>query len=595
MHTPTMRRYFVILSCLALVVQAARGQTTTEKQPPAQDDEVVRINTELVQTDVMVFDKKGRFVDGLKPEQFSLKIDGQPQPISFFERIRAGNNIEGERTRDNPSSSATPSPSSSTAESTSARRGRTMIFFIDDYHLSPSSLVHTRSSLIQFIEHGMGPYDQVVITSASGQIGFLQQFTDDKVVLRAAVARLNYRAVNKSDMDDPPMSEYTALKIREGDESAISFYVSEVMKQNSVRIRGELIQMVTPQAARNLVIQRAHEIVAEAAPATDNTLILFEGLMRTAGQLPGRKLAFFISDGFYLNDKKTGSLDKIKRITDSAGRSGVVIYTLDARGLIAQSLDVTNNTPLDSQGLLVVSSIGEISASQDGLNAMARDTGGRAFRNTNLPMDEWVDKVLDETAAYYLLAWRPNTEEQKSGKFKHMEVSIIGRPDLTVRLRNGYFKATPVPLVQSKKKPSKDPVKAHEDEMRLVIDSPLPQHEIPTDLSLSAVPIPPLGTRLTASIQINREALRFEPEDGKQAADIDIGGIFYDDKGKPVNSFVGRLKVYPRQTGSAPAEPNDAVYSFNAWVRPGLYQVRVGLRDGKSGRTGSVAKWIQVL
>jgi len=585
MQTPTMQRLcnlFIALSCMTLMTQAIQGQNTTENQ--AQDDDVLRVNTELVQTDVMVFDKQGRFIEGLKPEQFALKVDGKPQLISFFERVTSGKDVAGEQAKANLSSAAEP-----------ARRGRILIFFVDDFHLSPSSLVHTRKSLLQFIERGMRPQDQVAITSSSGQIGFLQQFTDDKMVLRAAVARLNYRAVNKSDMDDPPMSEYTALKIREGDESAISFYVAEMMKQNTVRVNGQLIQFVSPQSARDLVVQRAHQIVTEVAPATDNTLTLFEGLMRTAGQLPGRKLAFFISDGFYLNDKKTGSLDKIKHITDAAGRAGVVIYTLDARGLITASLGVANNTVIDSEGLMNSSSIGEISASQDGLNALARDTGGRAFRNTNLPMAEWVGKVLDETSSYYLLAWRPDNEEQKSGKFKRLEVSIIGRPDLTVRLRNGYFKTTPMPLLLSKKKPNKDPVKAREDEMRQVIDAPLPQHGIPTDLALSAVPIPPLGTRLTASIQIRREALRFEPDDGKQVADVDVGGIFYDDKGKPVSSFVGRLKVYPHTASSSSAEAGDAIYSFDAWLRPGLYQVRVGLRDSKSGRIGSAMKWIEVL
>ena len=318
--------------------------------------------------------------------------------------------------------------------------------------------------------------------------------------------------------------------------------------------------------------------------------------MRTAGQLPGRKLVFFISDGFYLNDRQTGSPDKIKRITDAAGRAGVVIYTLDARGLITESLDATNNTTIDSEGLTVSASIGEVSASQDGLNALAKDTGGRAFRNTNLPMAVWVDRVLDETSVYYLLAWRPDNEEQKSGKFKHLEVSIVDRPDLTVRLRNGYFRATPLPLLASKKKkPDKDPVKAHEDEMRQVIDAPLPQREIPTDLALSSIRIPPIGIRITASIQIGRETLTFETADGSRVADVDVGGIFYDDKGKPVSSFVGRLKVSPRPQGSSsPARPDDTIYSFNAWLPPGLYQVRVGLRDVKSGRVGSAMKWIQI-
>jgi hypothetical protein len=38
----------------------------------------------------MVFDKKGRFVDGLQREQFELIVNGKPQPISSFEQVRAG-------------------------------------------------------------------------------------------------------------------------------------------------------------------------------------------------------------------------------------------------------------------------------------------------------------------------------------------------------------------------------------------------------------------------------------------------------------------------------------------------------------------------
>ena len=52
--------------------------------------DVLRVFTELVQTDVMVFDKEGHFIDGLKKEDFELRIDGQPKPIDFFERIVAG-------------------------------------------------------------------------------------------------------------------------------------------------------------------------------------------------------------------------------------------------------------------------------------------------------------------------------------------------------------------------------------------------------------------------------------------------------------------------------------------------------------------------
>ena len=594
MSTLNIRRlsnYFLVLSWLALIVPAAGAQTKPEKQTQDQRDDVVRVDTTLVQTDVMVFDKKGHFVDGLRPEQFELKIDHKPQPIAFFERITSGNLRESRTGAAAAGANPAGDPATIPAHTPP---GRVVIFFVDDLHLAPGSLVRTRKALNEFIEHGMFDKDQVAITSPSGQIGFLQQFTDDKAALRAAVARLNYRTNTKIDMENPPMSEYIALKIREGDDQAITYYVQQIQQQSCFKVNQQQICTVSPQSARLLVQERAHEITTMAAPDTDNTLRLLEGLMRSAAQLPGRKLVFVISDGFYLNDAKTGSRDKIKKITDAAGRAGVVIYTLDARGIISESLDVTNDRPIDSKGMTVSSGIGEISASQDGLNALAGDTGGRAFRNTNAPMSQWVDKVLDETSNYYLIAWRPDNEEQKRGKFNHIEVAITGRPDLSARVRGGYFKTAPLPILTTRKKPDKDPTKAREDDMRLVIDAPVSQLQIPTDLELSLGQMPGVGTRVTATIDINREALAFDLNDGKQVADLDIGGIFYDDKGKPVTSFVGRLKIYPLPENSSAAKRTQSIYTFHAWLPAGLYQVRVGVRDMKSGRIGSAMQWITV-
>jgi VWFA-related protein len=583
-----VRHCLTVLGCVILTVAPASGQSKPGQQPQGQVDDVVRVNTELVQTDVMVFDKKGQFVDGLRAEQFALKIDNKPQPISFFERVASGSLREEKKAAPNSGTSLT-NPSISA-------RGRTLIFFIDDLHLSPGSLVRTRKALLEFIDHGMGDKDQAAITSSSGQIGFLQQFTDDRVALRSAVARLNYRANTKTDMENPPMSEYIASKIREGDEGTIGFYVDAMMKDSCFRPPGggELICTLNTQSARLLVRERAQQISTFAVPETNNTLALLEGLMRTAGQLPGRKLVFLISDGFLLNDRNTGSREKIKRITDAAGRAGVVIYTLDARGIVSEAIDVTNNRPIDTQGTDIGSSIGETVASQDALNGLANDTGGRAFRNTNAPMVEWVEKVLDETANYYLLAWRPDSEEQKRGKFNHLEVSIIGRPDLTVRMRRAYFKTAPLPILTTKKKPDKDPTKAREDDMRLVIDAPVSQRQIPTDLELRLGQVPGVGTRVTATLQINREALTYDLNDGVRAADLDVGGIFYNDKGKPLTSFVGRLKIFPVPENLSQSERSRAIYDFHAWLPAGLYQVRVGVRDLKSGRIGSAMQWITI-
>lgn len=567
----------------------ASAQAQTKPAPSPEQDDVIRVNIELVQTDVMVFDKKGQFVDGLKADQFALKVDNKPQTISFFDRVTSGKAI-AERNK----AGGTGANSGNTATPTPTTRGRIVIFFVDDLHLELGSLVRTRQALTEFIDHGMGENDQVAITSSSGQIGFLQQFTNERAALRQAVARLNYRANPKFDTDKPPMSEYIALKIREGDEAALNYYVTEMEKQQCYGAGGSVQCPVTPQAMRLLVRERAQEMATFSAPAVDNTLIMLESLMKTAGQLPGRKILFMMSDGFYLNDRKTGSIDRIRRITAAAGRAGVVINTLDARGIISESLGADNPRPIDEGGWMAGTNIGEITRSQDGLNALAGDTGGRAFRNTNAPMAEFVGKVLDETANYYLLAWRPDTEEQKRGKFNQIEASIIGRPDLTVRLRKSYFKMAPLPILSLKKKSDKDPEKAREDDMRLVIDAPLSQSQIPTSLELTLAQMPGVGTQVTATIQISREALTFDLYDGKQSSDLDIGGIFYNDKGKPLNSFVGRLRVFPVPENASADRHSQAVYAFHAWLPPGLYQIRVGVRDMKSGRIGSAMQWIDI-
>src|SRR5215813_11997610 len=83
------------LCVLAFVWSSAAGQTT-QTRPQKPPDDVVRVYTELVQTDVMVFDKQGRFVDGLAKENFELLIDGKPKTIDAFEKITAGSSEESQ-------------------------------------------------------------------------------------------------------------------------------------------------------------------------------------------------------------------------------------------------------------------------------------------------------------------------------------------------------------------------------------------------------------------------------------------------------------------------------------------------------------------
>ncbi|HEX8708692.1 MAG TPA: VWA domain-containing protein [Pyrinomonadaceae bacterium] len=589
------RSGFVALLCLAAFVSPSYGQ----QNPPAAQDDVLRINTELVQTSVTVFDKQGRFVEGLKPEQFELRVEGKPVQISFFERVKAGTNAEETQV----TAARAPNPSAAPGRSPAgiSYRGRTIVFFIDDLHLSLESLGRTRDALNYFIEKQMMPQDQVAFVTASGQIGFLQQFTDNQAVLRAALARVRNIPNTTRDSDQPPMTEYVAIRIINGDRDAAGIYIDKIIEGFFSKKYGGP-RGLNRNAIFEMVKTRASHIVFGIEAVTDNSLKSLQNMLRITQEIPGRKLVFLLSDGFYLDTKKGGGAANIQlqRVTDTAARTGSVIYTIDARGLFAPIHDATGEKPFDPYGRLDRATMGESTLSQDGLNALAGDTGGRFLKNQNY-FDNWVGRVLDETSNYYLLAWRPEAEPQQNGaKFKRIEASIVGRPDLTVRLPRGFLAGDTKVAAKSAESSAAalDPqapaaaAKGTEADIRAALSASAPKKGLPTQLSVSFVDVPGNGPLLTASTQMATDVLGYGP-DGRQPAAIDLAGVVLSDRGKQVGGFKTRINVNPLAADQQVKNPG-VIYSYKVPLKPGIYQVRVAARDDRSGRVGSTMQWIEI-
>lgn len=575
------------VSCLLTVLgMTANGQKKESQTSIQQSDDVIRIQSDLIQAAVTVFDKDGRFVTGLSREQFELKVDGVSQPISFFEQVVAGSANEEAQIA---ASRGTISNSPAETQNPGIERGRSVIFFIDDLHLSLSSLGRTRKMLETFIEKEMGQNDQVAIASTSGQIGFLQQFTDNKAVLRAAVARLVHRPYIVNDLanDRTPMTEYMALAIeRKEDPGVLQFYTDECCKWAPMRYPRSTCEVE--------VINRARMILLQAASVISNTYYSLETLMRTSAQLPGRKLAFFISDGFLLDTgpRNSGPRDRLADITDAALRAGVVIYSIDARGLVSGALDATDNVPFDPSSRLESTLLREIPASQDALNALAVDTGGKALRNQNF-FGPWINKVLEETSNYYLLAWRPDTEGETNRKFKSIKVQVIGRPDLKVSLPRGFMNAKPAPTVT--RKPGSPPeTKTPPEQIREALNAPHPTRDVPTSLSVVYIDTPANGAVITVSVQVRNGSLSYATENGKESAAVDLAGVVVNDKGKRVDGFQTRLNVDAIPSDKTSPARSNTIYNHRIPLSPGIYQVRVAVRDGKNGQLGGATQWIEI-
>jgi VWFA-related protein len=579
----------VIAILLSLIGLGLSLGNQLHAQEPSQ--EVIRVNTDLVQTSLTVVDRNGKFVEGLRPEQFELRIDGKPRSISFFEQVIAGSEKESQLTAPDETLIKHKPVNSAVV------RGRTIIFFIDDLHLSLQSVDRTRRMLLNFIDTEMSSRDQVAIASASGQIDFLQQFTNNKDVLHAAVMRLKPKpyVVNGYGTGKAPMTEYVALNIdNRSDQKITDFYIEECLKQTDLPRKTASLMRTLRETCNTQVRNSARAVLMQAADVTRATYASLQSLMQSSARRSGRKLAFFVSDGFLLDFGTTASLsDKLMQIISTAQKAGVVVYTIDAKGLVSPGLDATNNVPLDPNARLETLAMRAIVASQDALHALAVDTGGRALRNTNV-FDRWVGDVLKETSSYYLLAWRPDTEEQKEKKFRKVEVSVVGRPDLSIRLPKGYLEAANNALVRADKSAAAKNEAAPSTPARVLGDALTDfytRSNIPTKLSLSYLNTPDNGMVLTAATQIATHALSFG-QDGKQSALVDLAGVVLNDKGKVVNSFKNRLSA--KSISSERSDESSLIYNHRIPLSAGIYQVRVAVRDNGNGRVGSAMEWVVV-
>jgi VWFA-related protein len=585
----------VTLVCLAMALlvcllsdspvgsRVGHAQTNQKGQDPS---DVLRVYTEIVQTDVMVFDKQGHFVDGLKSSDFELRIDGTPKQVEFFEKVTAGSineemQIAAARgsARTNPSNTRAPAP---------LDRGRPIFFFVDDLHMDLPALQTTRKVITRFIDNEMGQNDQAAIASASGQIGFLQQLTDNKTVLRMALERLKVRPYTVRDYERPSMTEYQALLVTNHDNDLMDYFASATMRLNPGLQR---------EMAESMVNARAQGMAHQSGAITTNTLAGLEGLIKSANTLPGRKLIFFISGGFFLDDRSSDSRSRLQRITSAAARSGVVIYSMDARGLVASLQDISAPGEFDTSGTLQRANSSELLASQDSLNALAADTGGKAVFNTN-SLEPGLSRALKETASYYLLAWKPDRGSQGS-KFRRIEVKVVGRPDLTVQVRRGFFDREPdIAKTAKSEKSSNDKkaaevAKSPEAELRKAMAAPYPARDIPVSLSLTYLNNASKGLMLSSALQVANEFLSFVPANEKYTAVVTVAGSVFDDKGNIGAGFSNRITIQARSM-EATKGGRDLTYGYPVYIKPGLYQVRVGVRDETTGRSGTAHGWIEI-
>lgn len=592
-----------------LVILFPAATFSQTQQPKAGPEDVVKITTTLIQVDATVLDKKGKPVKGLTADDFEIYENGQKQPITNFAFVELETDKSTEQADQTteqlvakPSKNSIPIPLVP-SRLRPEQVHRTVALVVDDLGLSVGSIDHVKSSLKKFVDEQMQPGDVVAIIRTGSGAGALQQFTTDKRILYAAIARIRWNphgrgGINIFQVADPSdegaATVGSQLEAYSGNPDLAISPEALLKKQNAI---------TGSSGAQSLSNQYNQEIFAVGTLGAVNYVV------RGMRDLPGRKAVVLFSDGFALYDFDNGKkkpnprlMDNFQRLSELANRSSVIIYSIDARGVVNPMMinaeDSFENyigaqNPGASDRFSVVEHRAierstQLFESQAGLRALAEQTGGFAVINNN-NLGKGIERIMNDQTSYYVLGYQPSSEsfDAEKVRFNKMTVKVL-RPDVRVRYRTGFFSVTD--------EDSKPPAKTPRQQIYSALTSPFNSSDIDLRLTSLLADDAKTGVFMRSLLYVNGANLKFTEEaNGWHKASFDIVAMIFGENGTIVDEVSRTETIKARAETLQEIIAKGFVSTITVPIKkPGAYQMRVVMRDMDSGRIGSASQFVEV-
>jgi VWFA-related protein len=582
---------FLTLVLLFSILLPARGQQTNQ-QPPASptqepkplvqrrnasqadDEEVVRITTTLVRVDAVVTDKNGKHVSDLKPEEFEVLEDNRVQKITNFSYVLSGStppSADGA-----PRTSGPPVdislPSSVPARLAPEQVRRTVVLAVDDLRLSFESMGQMRFVLRKFVDEQMQPGDLVAIFRLGSDIGGLQQFTNDKRLLHKAIERVLWNICSRAGISIVP-------SIRQG-----------VIEQNLIRCGGDSSAEVSLRALR-FIVQGMREL-----PGRKSLIFLSDGIpseqqesLNPFDSNAHQRLDKVASDsGATEAGNTTSYLESLRKVAELAIRASVLIYGIDARGVVyaygATAADDFSDVPWDKRDQILIRRAVSAARLVEGPASLARQTGGLMIQGTN-DISGGLRRVMADQKGYYLLGYQPDGDTFDR-RFHRLKVRVK-RKGLTVRTRGGFFG-----ISEDEARKALTP----RDQTLAALVSFFGASDINVRLTALYSYVPRTGHVMRSFLHIDSSEFTFTDEPGGlHRATFDLTGVLFGDNGRVAGEHTQTETLRVRGEAYERLLHDGLVSVFSMPVKkPGIYQLRVAVRDSASTRLGAAGQIVEV-
>jgi VWFA-related protein len=517
----------------------------------AQQRSTLKTGVELIYVNVIVRDGNGNIVRNLKKEDFALVEDDKGQTISTFDFEEVPADAPSEPVPAEPvppilkaapaSRVAVEAPKpvamapAAGADALDLKNRRLIVLLFDSSSMQPEELERAVESGRDYIAKRLTPADLVAVAAVGSTLQLVQDFTGDRETLSSALDRF-------SGVDGVGFEEGAAPT---GEETDADGFVADDSEFNIFN--------------------------------TDRRLAAIEQLSDALAPIQQKKSIVYFSSG--VTRRGEDNQVQLRLAIDRAVKANVSIYPVDARGLTAvvpggaasQSSGRGGTSMFSGRG--VSRQFDSQAASQDTLIALASDTGGKAFLDTN-DFGGVYTKVIADTSAYYLIGYS-STNTARDGRFRRIKVRV-NKPGLKIEHRNGYYASRD--FTHSGK----------EDRERQLQDqllTDLSSTDLTVWMSTSFFRLSDERFYVPVSIAVPGSEIPFVKSSSQERATLDVIGLMRDSQQRPVGRLrdTVRLTVQPAQEVKRKA----VQYETGFTLPPGKYRLKVVLRENQSGAVGS--------
>jgi len=533
------KRAVVALCCGGLLaahlLSAQQLSSAPDLSNTPQGGFVLKINGELVLTNVIARDAKtGEPIRDLKQSDFRVWENGKVQRLASFDfqSVEMAAPLK-EATVSGLAAGVGNGKGVAVARPEDLRNHRLIVFFFDLTSMQTEDLDRAVEAAQDFLRTKMQSADLVALVSLGDTLKVDQDFTADKAALLHEVAVYNgtegegFSASSTSNQSEDTTS-YTA------DES----------EYNDLN--------------------------------TDRELFALRAIAKSLEKIGEKKSLLYFTGGISRDGIENQA--SLRAAINAAVRANLSIYSVDTRGL--EAIGPMGNASVGSMrgngpmnGGALQNNMNSNFASQEVMATLSKDTGGKAFFDSNDFAPAFAQVQLD-TSAYYAIGFH-SSDARRDGRFRKLKITVA-RPGVRLDYRPGYY--APADFEHSAKED-------REQQLEEQLASELPATDMALYLDAFSFKTDDNRYFVPVSLIVPGSQIPFVKGGSHDKATLDILGGVLDEVKRPIGRARETVKL--NLDASLGARQKNIQYNTSFVLPAGKYRLKFVVRENQTGQMGS--------